>query len=191
MIGKIFITRSGYDPQLGKHVKDPYLGANPTMGACRPDIRKQLKQGDHLFVISGRIPEANQFVMGGFEIESKIPAIEAYHRIPDQRLSRLPDGQLTGNIIVTPEGMRHPLDDHKSFEKRIENYILGTNLISLSTPKEIAEGREQTLEALREILGKKGKTPFAVVGHFGTQLTEKQIIQLRDWLNAIKQASNN
>jgi hypothetical protein len=27
MIGKIFITRSGYDPQLGKHVKDPYLGA--------------------------------------------------------------------------------------------------------------------------------------------------------------------
>jgi hypothetical protein len=27
MIGKIFITSSGYDPQLGKHVKDPYLGA--------------------------------------------------------------------------------------------------------------------------------------------------------------------
>ena len=26
MIGKIFITSSGYDPQLGKHVKDPYLG---------------------------------------------------------------------------------------------------------------------------------------------------------------------
>ena len=25
MVGKIFITRSGYDPQLGKHVKDPYL----------------------------------------------------------------------------------------------------------------------------------------------------------------------
>jgi hypothetical protein len=26
MIGKIFITSKGYDPQLGKHVSDPYLG---------------------------------------------------------------------------------------------------------------------------------------------------------------------
>ena len=24
MVGKIFITRSGYDPQLGRHIKDPY-----------------------------------------------------------------------------------------------------------------------------------------------------------------------
>jgi hypothetical protein len=33
MVGKIFITRQGYDPQLGKHVKDPYLGPNPaTLG---------------------------------------------------------------------------------------------------------------------------------------------------------------
>jgi hypothetical protein len=54
MIGKIFITRSGYDPQLGKHVKDPYLGANPTLGACRPDVRRQLNEGDHIFVISGK-----------------------------------------------------------------------------------------------------------------------------------------
>ena len=38
MIGKIFITSSGYDPQLGKHVKDPYLGPNASLGACRPDI---------------------------------------------------------------------------------------------------------------------------------------------------------
>lgn len=42
MVGKIFITRTGYDPQLGKHVKDPYLGPCPTLGACRPDVRKQL-----------------------------------------------------------------------------------------------------------------------------------------------------
>ena len=36
MVGKIFITRTGYDPQLGKHVKDRYLGPRPTLGACRP-----------------------------------------------------------------------------------------------------------------------------------------------------------
>jgi len=79
MVGKIFITRSGYDPQLGRHVKDPSLdGPCPTLGACRPDIRKQLDRGDHIFVISGKLPDVSQFIMGGFEIDSKIPAIEAY-----------------------------------------------------------------------------------------------------------------
>lgn len=92
MIGKIFITRSGYDPQLGMHVKNPYLRPCPTLGACRPDIRKQLEKGDHIFVISGKIPEFNQFVMGGFEIESKVPAVEAYRIFPDLRLHKLDDG---------------------------------------------------------------------------------------------------
>src|SRR5208283_2325187 len=107
MVGKIFITRSGYDPQVGKHIKDPYLGPCPTLGACRPDIRSQLQKGDHIFVISGKVPDFSQFVMGGFEIESKIPAIEAYRLFPELRLRRLQDGQLTGNIIVTPDGRQH------------------------------------------------------------------------------------
>ena len=191
MIGKIFITRSGYDPQLGKHVKDPYLGPCPTLGACRPDIRKQLQRGDHIFVISGKIPEVNQFVMGGFEIESKIPAIEAYRLFPDLRLRRLDDGQLTGNIIVRADGQQHELDHHNSFDQRIRNYVVGTNLISLITPHEIAEGRRQTLDVLRDVLQKSGDSPHAVVGRFGTRLTEKQVLQLRDWLAALKRASRN
>ena len=191
MIGKIFITRSGYDPQLGKHVKDPYLGPNPTLGACRPDIRNQLKKGDHIFVISGKIPELNQFVMGGFEIEQKIPAVEAYRLYPELRLRRLQDGQLTGNIIVTADGRQHELDDHNSFDRRIKNYIVGTNPLLLTTPGEIAEGRKRTLEALRDILRKKGKSPFEVVGRFGTSLTDEQIIQLRAWLEAVKRAAKN
>jgi hypothetical protein len=191
VIGKIFITRSGYDPELGKHVKDPYLGPNPTLGACRPDIRNQLKKGDHIFVISGKIPDFNQFVMGGFEIEQKIPAIEAYRLYPDLRLRRLQDGQLTGNIIVTADGRQHELDDHNSFDRRIKNYVVGTNPLLLTTPGEIAEGRKQTLEALRDILHKKGKSPFEVVGRFGTPLTDEQIIQLRAWLEAVKRAAKN
>ena len=191
MVGKIFITRSGYDPQLGKHVKDPYLGPNPTLGACRPDIRKQLKPGDHIFVISGKIPQFNQFVMGGFEIESKIPATDAYHLFPDLRLRMLEDGQLTGNIIVRADGRQHELDDHNSFDRRIKNYVIGTNLISLTTPAEIAEGRKATLEMLRDILRKTGRTPFELVGRFGSPLTDKQIVQLRDWLEALKRASKN
>jgi hypothetical protein len=191
MIGKIFITSSGYDPQLGKHVKDPYLGPCPTLGACRPDIRKQLEKGDHIFVISGKIPDFNQFVMGGFEIESKIPAIEAYQRFPALRLHMLKDGQLSGNIIVTADGRQHEFDDHSSFDQRIKNYVVGTNLVALETEQEIAAGRRQTLDALREILQKKGDSPFAIVGRFGTRLTEKQITQLRDWLEAVRRAAKN
>jgi hypothetical protein len=190
MIGKIFITRSGYDPQLGKHVKDPYLGPNPTLGACRPDIRRRLGQGDHIFVISGRVPDANQFVMAGFEIESKISASEAYRLFPELRLHRRQDGQLTGNIIVDGIGRQHPLDDHKSFDQRIQNYIVGKNLISLVTADEIAEARKQTLNALREILHKRGASPIDVVGRWGTQLNDRQVMQLRDWLSELKRSSN-
>ena len=191
MVGKIFITRSGYDPQLGKHVKDPYLGDCPTLGACRPDIRKQLQKGDHIFVISGKIRDIDQFVMGGFEIESKIPAIEAYRLFPGLRLHRREDGQLAGNIIVTADGRQHELDDHNSFDERIKNYVIGTNLIVLKTPDEIEEGRRQTLVALRDILHKKGNSPFDVVGRFGTRLTDNQVLQLRDWLAAVKRAAKN
>jgi hypothetical protein len=183
MVGKIFITRSGYDPQLGKHVKDPYLGPCPTLGACRPDIRKQLTQGDHIFVISGRVPSANQYVMGGFELT-------AYKEFPEHRLQLRTDGQLTGNIIVSADGRQHELDDHNSFDKRIKNYVVGTNLIALTTPPEIAKGRDETLEALCDILRKRGTSPFAVVGRFGTKLTENQVLELRTWLASLKGNNN-
>ena len=190
MIGKIFITRAGYDPQLGKHIKDPYLGPCPTLGACRPDVRRLLNQGDHVFVISGKIPKVNQFVMGGFEIVSKMDARRAYSSFPEHRLRKREDGQLTGNIIVGPDGKQHELDDHPSFDKRIKNYVVGTNLISLATPEEIDEGRSQTLDVLRDILHKKGTSPFAVVGRWGTKLNENQVLQLREWLANLKGASN-
>lgn len=192
MVGKIFITRSGYDPQMGKHIKDPYLGPTPTLGACRPDIRKKLKKGDHIFVISGRIPDLNQFVMAGFEIESKMPAVEAYRYFPELRLRELEDGQLTGNIIVTPDGRQHELDQHNSdtFQNRIKNYIVGTNLIALTTDEEIAEGRRQTLEVLREVLHKNGKSPIEIVGRSGVALSEDQIMELRKWLLSLKVSKN-
>ena len=81
MIGKIFITSSGYDPQLGKHVKDPYLGPNASLGACRPDIRRQVGGGDHIFVISGKLPNVRQFVMGGVEVVQKIDTQQAYKNV--------------------------------------------------------------------------------------------------------------
>jgi len=186
MVGKIFITRSGYDPQLGKHVKDPFLGPEPSLGACRPDIRRKLEEGDFIFAISGRIPDAKQYVMGGFEVAAKITAKEAFDLYPDQRLRLLDDGQLTGNIIVDSRGRQHPLDDHSSFGKRILNYVVGRSPIELVTDEEIARGRKETLEALQDVLHKTGDSPFKVVGRFGASLDEQQIFQLRRWLASIK-----
>jgi hypothetical protein len=91
---------------------------------------------------------------------------------------------------VRADGQQHELDDHSSFDARIKNYVVGTNLIALATPEEIAEGRRQTLEALRDILHKGGSSPFAIVGRFGTQLTEKQVLQLREWLETLKGSVN-
>jgi hypothetical protein len=190
MIGKIYITSSGYDPQLGKHVKDPYLGPNASLGACRPDLRRQVNEGDHLFVISGKLPNVRQFVMGGFEVAQKIDAVQAYERFPDQRLRMRDDGQLTGNVVVDASGAQHPLDTHDpmTFAKRTSNYIVGTDCISLVDPAEIALGREQTLDVLREIFKKHGGSPFEIVGHYGSKLTEDEVIKLREWLLSLKKA---
>lgn len=190
MIGKIFITRSGYDPERGKHVKDPYLGDVPTLGACRPDIRKQLQLGDHIFAISGKIRGLEQFVMGGFEIASKITATEAYKLFPEQRLQVREDGQLTGNIIVDSQGQQHVLDNHASFSERIKNYVVGSNLIALQAPEEIELARKQTREVLQEVLKKKGASPVEIVGRWGSRLTAEQVAQLREWLATLRKRSN-
>lgn len=158
------------------------------MGACRYDIRRKLEVGDHIFVISGSLPNIEQFVMGGFEIDRKIPAIQAYDEFPEQRLHKLDDGQLAGNIIVDSQGMQHSLDNHSKFSKRVENYLVGRNPIALTNDSEIDKGRKETMEALCEIFKKRGKSPIEVVGRNARNLNGDQVHQLRHWLNSIKTA---
>jgi hypothetical protein len=185
MIGKIFVTSSGYDPEKGKDVKDPYLGRNSSLGACRPDIREKLQKGDHIFVVTGKVRNVDQLVFGGFEIAEKITAIEAYERFPEQRLSLLPNGQVAGNIIVDVDGSQHELDHHNQFARRIQNYVVGTNTIALLTPEEMAEGRCRTLEILRDVFGIKGGSIRDLMGRC-RNLSEKQILRLRAHLDAVK-----
>jgi hypothetical protein len=83
-------------------------------------VRKQLTKGDHIFVISGKVPVAPQYVIAGFEIAAKIDGLTAYQQLPEHRLRLLPDGQLDGNIICGPDGRQHELDNHNSFESRIK-----------------------------------------------------------------------
>jgi hypothetical protein len=193
MFGAIFITSSGYDPELGRHVKDPYLGKKASLGACRPDIRKAVDVGDHVFTISGKLPgrglrDVPQYVMGGFEVAAKIHANDAYHEFPEQRLRKLPDGQLTGNVIVNSRGRQHRLDQHDGFERRLPNYLVGTKVIALETQDEINRGRSETVDALSHILKKCGRTPKEIVGRWGCRLTAQQVTELRTWLNSIKEA---
>src|SRR3569833_1122223 len=158
MNGRIFITRAGYDPDKGKHVIDPTLGPVPTLGGCRPDIRRKVVEGDHIFVISGKVCGFAQYVIGGFEVAQKLDAMTAFRLLPEHRLHRLPDGQLDGNIIVDARGRKHRLDTHRAdtFDKRIADYVVGRNPIALTTPEEVARGREQTLDVLRDVFKKPG-----------------------------------
>jgi len=183
--GYSVIARTGYDPEKGKHIKDPYLGDIPTLGACMPNVRRQVVPGDHLFFLSGKVPGVPQFIVGGFEVADKISALKAYRMFPEHRLRRMDDGQLTGNIIVDARGNQHPLDTHSSFERRIENYIIGRNPIVLTEPHEIARGREETLYVLRNIFRKNGAAPINIMGRW-SRLDYKQVQELRDWLLSLK-----
>jgi hypothetical protein len=184
--GYAAIASSGYDPQKGKHIKDPYLGDTPTLGGCRPDIREQVVPGDCLAFISGKIPGESQYIFGLFEVEKKISALAAYKQFPQHRLRLRDDGQLTGNIIVDANGKQHPLDNHTSFERRIKNYVVGCNPLYLTEPDEIANAREQTIYVLQNLLGKAGTSPFQLIGRGKTRLDFRQIQELRDWMLSLK-----
>ena len=153
-----------------------------------PNIRRQVVPGDFIALISGKVPGVSQYIVGCFEVADKINALTAYKIFPEHRLRLRDDGQLTGNIIVDAKGKQHPLDKHQSssFERRIENYIIGRNPIVLTKPDEIAQGREETLDVLRTILGKNGSAPIQIIGRGGKKLDFKQVQEIRDWLLSLK-----
>lgn len=183
----VYITSSGYDPEKGKNLKDPYLGAIPTLGACMPNIRRLVVPGDQIFVISGKVPGVQQFVIGGFEVAEKINPMIAYRRFPDLRLHLNEQGNVEGNVILNSRRKQHHLDRHdsESFENRIKDYVVGRNPIALTAPQEIARGRRETMDVLRQVLRKPGVAPINVVGRW-SKLEQIQALEIRDWLFTIK-----
>lgn len=186
MKGYVFVTSSGYDPEVGLHIKDPYLGETPTFGACMPQIRRQVVEGDHIFLVSGKVKDFPQYLVGGFEVAKKLDALIAYHQFPEHRLRQREDGQLAGNVIVDAAGQQHQLDSHRNFERRIENYVVGRNPIVLATPDEIYRGRNETLTILRSVLGRHRSSPVKIIGRGGSRLDHEQVIEIRSWLSSIK-----
>jgi len=185
--GYIYITSTGYDPEKGKSLNDPYLGPVPTLGACMPNIRRQVVPGDHIYLISGRVHGVQQLVIGGFEVAERLDTMIAFQRFPSLRLHLGQDGQLEGNIIVTSKGGQHPLDTHdpSSFRNRVKNYIVGRDPIVLTAPIEIARGRAETMDVLCDVIGNYGVTPIEVVGRWH-RLDEQQVLEIRDWLDRVK-----
>lgn len=192
----IFVS-PGSDPGAGLPLVDPMLGSSkPSMGTCRPDLRRMVKPGDHIFVISGsRGRSIPQYVIGGMQIDKKLnDQLEALRLRPENAL-RFDGNHRAGNIITLPDGTQHPLDEHdkrdrNKFESRIKNYILGKNPVLLETPREIEIGRDRSVGILSNIFNVPGYRMQQVVGR-GRKLSNAQVDQLLRALDDIKREARS
>jgi hypothetical protein len=192
----IFVS-PGSDPGAGLALVDPMLSSSkPSMGTCRPDLRRMVKPGDHIFVISGsRGRTIPQYVIGGMQIDKKLDdQLEALRHRPDNAL-RFDGKQRSGNIIALPDGTQDPRDNHdkrdrEKFESRIKNYILGKHPVMLDTPKEVEIGRARSVGILGNIFAIPGHRMQQVVGR-GRKLSNAQVDQLLRALDDIKREARS
>jgi len=153
------------------------------------NLREFVDPGDYLFVVSGKAPAVQQYIIGGMRVAEKISALAAYGRFPENRLRKDDGGLVRGNIIVDEQGHQHPLDHHSpdSFEKRIRNYIVGDQSAALLTPAEVQLGRERSLHKLSEMFERPGNRAIDIIGRH-RRLDEAQVDGLMDWLRGTKAA---
>lgn len=187
MKGYIYITGTGADPGLYNNLDDPLFGDPPTLGACMTNIRQFVEPGDYIFVVSGSVPAAQQYIIGGMRVAEKIDHLAAHGRFPQNRLRQDANGLVRGNIIVDPDGKQHPLDHHKpdTFDQRIKNFIVGDESAALQTQREVEIGRERTLRKLSDMFNTAGNRPIDIMGRT-RKLDEQQVLGLMDWLRGIK-----
>ena len=187
MKGYIYITGTGADPGLYNNLDDPLFGDPPTLGACMSNIREFVDPGDYIFVVSGRAPGVQQYIIGGLRVAEKIDHLAAHGRFPQNRLHRDDNGFVRGNIIVNENGTQHELDHHKpdTFDRRVQNFIVGDEAAALQTGREVEIGRERTLGKLSDLFNKAGNRPIDVMGRH-RKLDEEQVHGLMDWLRGIK-----
>jgi hypothetical protein len=187
MKGYIYTMSAGADPGQGWVLNDPIFRPVPTLGACVPNIRRQVEMGDWLFVISGRTKVERQYIVGGMRVDEKISHLAALARFPELQVRRDAIGHVRGNIIVSDDGSHHPDDNHEGFERRIENYIVGGDATFLEAPEEVHRGRQESLNVLAKVFNHGGNRPFDIIGR-QRRLNEEQVAQLNDWLDQVKSA---
>lgn len=185
MKGYIYTMFEGADPGSGWEMTDPIYGKVPTLGACMPNIRRAVQQGDFIFSISGRVKNTKQYIVGGFAVDKKIDALSAYNRFPANRMKIDEDGKLKGNIIIDQNGKPLDFDYHNNYEKRIENYIIGKDPIFIDKEEQVNKAREETLYVLNNLFGKKEDAVHKIIGRW-RKLSDYQINDLIGWMNQIK-----
>lgn len=188
MKGYVYITGTGADPAALDNISDPMFGEVPSLGACMSNLREFVDIGDYLFVVSGKASDLAQYVFGGMRVSEKIDHLAAYGRFPQNRLRMREDGVVVGNIIVDENGNKHPLDHHsdRGFDRRVRNFIVGADPLAIQTPREVELARQQTLNKLADIVGKKGNRPIDILGR-QRKLNESQVNEMIQWLRGIKQ----
>jgi hypothetical protein len=172
---------------------DPTFGIPPALGACMPNIRRVVERGDWIFVVSGKIPDAPQYIIGGIEVWEKIEALEAYRRFPQNRLVRHLNGGITGNIIVESNGGHSALDWHSCvrFRERARNYIVGRRHMLASGRRQISRARRGTLAILSQVLRRPyPKSPIEAMGRM-SRLDEAQVSQLLGWFQHLGSPSTS
>ncbi len=187
MEGHIYITGKGIDPGKGDLFDDPIFTGTVSLGACMPNIRRVVKVGDHIFVVSGKSEGVQQYIVGGFQVKEKLDALAAYDRYPENRLRRNNEGEITGNIIVTNTGEQHPLDNHpqKNFSERIKNYIIGESPVFFSQPDELERARADTLPLLGELFEKPGNRIIDIMGRHH-KLNTTQVNAILEWMREVR-----
>lgn len=185
MKGYVYIMFKGADPGKGWTMTDPIFGKKPTLGACVPQIRRVVTRGDWIFPISGRMPKVQQYIVGGIRVSEKINALSAYERFPDYRQHKLENGEIRGNVIVTPDGTQAKSDYHSNFEKRIDNYVVGDQSITIDGADAIERARAETTDFLARMFGKDdAKKPADAIGRF-RKLDEAQVEQMLNWMSSL------
>lgn len=144
--------------------------------------------GGQIFVVSGSMGKnVQQYVIGGLEIKDKLSSqLAAYDKYPEHRLRYDESGQRLGNIIVTADGQHHPDDHHNNFDTRIQNYLVGANPVVLETEREVALGREHSLDILAQVFDRAGATKVREVIGRMRKLTDDQAGRLREALLQLK-----
>lgn len=184
MKGYIYKLYSGADPAKGWIFNDPIFGSPPTLGACVPNIRRAVVPGDWVYAVSGSVQGQQPYVVGGFKVEEKIDALTAYRRFPENRLRLNDAGQVLGNVIVDQKGKQHKLDNHGGFQKRLQNYLVGSQKLEVKQTEHIERAREETLDVLSSVFGQKANRTSDIVTRW-RRLDPDQIDQLNEWLRSL------
>ncbi|MDP9024465.1 MAG: hypothetical protein M3N13_03690 [Candidatus Eremiobacteraeota bacterium] len=182
--GYVYTMYEGADPGVGWELNDPIFRPVPTLGACMPNLRRNLVVGDSIFVVSGRVVGLQRYIVGGFRVGEKIDALAAFARFPYYRLQPREGGNVSGNIIVQEDGTQNPLDAHTNFLNRVDDYIVGTDARVIEDPAAVEEARVETIPFLNDLFDRNGDRVYDIIGR-QRRLSANQIDAMNDWLDRL------